>query len=340
MTNLVVNPSNRSLHLELGPAPATFHSGVRTGRRMHDELTENILLKHQVPVNPNAKSLYTYGIGLISSTQVAVSQKRWFHFDGLGSTRALTDYDENVTDTYEFSAFGVLESSTGTSVNPFRYVGQWGYYDDGARGSQYGLLLLGVRYYSRATGRFLTWDEVSSINLYTYVRNAATAAIDPSGMLVEICVRELSLPFTDALGRAHWFFNTSKCGARGYESAGLMTGWKANAGGHAVNCVRIHVSPQEEDCICKEAKSVWAGGGSWFGGGPFGDPTIGEYHWKHHNCQDFVQTILYKCLGGVLDWPEMGACAAPRGAPRLRVPKPRVPTSCHPPSPRGTFGYG
>jgi RHS repeat-associated protein len=150
---------------------------------VHDELTENILIEYQVPVNPNAKSLYTWGIGLISSTQVAVSEKRWFHFDGLGTTAALTDFNENITDTYEFSALGVLEGSTGSSVNPFRYVGQWGYYDDGARGSQYGLLLLGVRYYSRAAGRFLTWDPVPSMNPYLYVHNRSTLAIDPTGRL-------------------------------------------------------------------------------------------------------------------------------------------------------------
>jgi RHS repeat-associated protein len=149
---------------------------------VHDELTENILIEYQVPVNPNAKSLYTWGIGLISSTQVAVSEKRWFHFDGLGSTRALTDFDENITDTYEFSAFGALESSTGSSVNPFRYVGQWGYYDDGARSSQYGLLLLGVRYYERNVGRFLAWDLVQDVNRYSYCENDPTNATDPYGL--------------------------------------------------------------------------------------------------------------------------------------------------------------
>ncbi len=75
----------------------------------------------------------------------------------------------------------VLESSTGTSVNPYRYVGQWGYYDDGAMGSSSGLLLLGVRYYSPAHGRFWSWDPVPTLNLYAYVENSATMAIDPSG---------------------------------------------------------------------------------------------------------------------------------------------------------------
>jgi YD repeat-containing protein len=148
---------------------------------VHDELTGNILLEYQVPVNPNAKSLYTWGIGLISSTQVAVSQKRWFHFDGLGTTVALTDFDENITDTYEFSAFGVLENSTGSSVNPFRYVGQWGYYDDGARGSQYGLVYTPQGLLSPATARALTWFGDEGGNLYAFSPPTALQGQPQSG---------------------------------------------------------------------------------------------------------------------------------------------------------------
>ncbi|MEW5884453.1 MAG: RHS repeat-associated core domain-containing protein [Armatimonadota bacterium] len=128
---------------------------------------------------PSTKAVNTWGLGLISTNREGT--KRYFHFDAVGSTRALTDSSETVTDTYEYNAFGVVESSSGTSVNPFRYVGQYGYYDDGAMGSSSGLLLLGVRYYSPAHGRFWSWDPVPSLNLYGYVGNNATMGIDPSG---------------------------------------------------------------------------------------------------------------------------------------------------------------
>ena len=82
-------------------------------------------------------AVYTHGLWLISSNRGGT--KRYFHYDGLGSTHALTDSTGATTDTYTYSAFGVQESSTGSLVNPYRYVGQWGYYDDGARGSGYGL---------------------------------------------------------------------------------------------------------------------------------------------------------------------------------------------------------
>ncbi len=149
---------------------------------VYDELSGEILMEYTLVGGTfTIKAVNTWGLGLISSNREGV--KRYFHFDALGSTRALTDSSGNVTDTYEYNAFGVLESSTGTSVNPYRYVGQWGYYDDGAMGSSSGLLLLGVRYYSPSHGRFWSWDPVPNLNLYAYVENSATMAIDPSGTI-------------------------------------------------------------------------------------------------------------------------------------------------------------
>ncbi|MEW5883193.1 MAG: RHS repeat-associated core domain-containing protein [Armatimonadota bacterium] len=145
-----------------------------------DELTGEILMEYTLVGGTfTIKAVNTWGLGLSSTNREGT--KRYFHFDALGSTRALTDSSETVTDTYEYNAFGVVESSSGTSVNPYRYVGQYGYYDDGAMGSSSGLLLLGVRYYSPAHGRFWSWDPVRNLNLYVYVNNSATMAIDPSG---------------------------------------------------------------------------------------------------------------------------------------------------------------
>ncbi|MEW5883195.1 MAG: RHS repeat-associated core domain-containing protein [Armatimonadota bacterium] len=147
---------------------------------VHDELTGEILMEYTLVGGTfTIKAVNTWGLGLISTNREGT--KRYFHFDALGSTRALTDSSETVTDTYEYNAFGVVESSSGTSVNPYRYVGQYGYYDDGAMGSSSGLLLLGVRYYSPAHGRFWSWDPVPNLNLYGYVGNSATMAIDPRG---------------------------------------------------------------------------------------------------------------------------------------------------------------
>ncbi|MEI7702012.1 MAG: hypothetical protein WCK86_19600, partial [Planctomycetia bacterium] len=60
-----------------------------------------------------------------------------YHADALGSTRALTDNFGNVTDTYLNDAWGNSVASTGTTVNPFRWVGKYGYYTDNGTGQVY-----------------------------------------------------------------------------------------------------------------------------------------------------------------------------------------------------------
>lgn len=47
------------------------------------------------------------------------------------------------TDKYVYNAWGKVVSSSGSTVNPFQYVGQLGYYSD----SFTGLMLLGCRFY-------------------------------------------------------------------------------------------------------------------------------------------------------------------------------------------------
>lgn len=67
------------------------------------------------------------GTGLISQTRGTTT--KYFLQDGQGSTRGLVSNVANptindVTDTYSYTAFGELYSSTGTTVNPYRYTGQ------------------------------------------------------------------------------------------------------------------------------------------------------------------------------------------------------------------------
>ena len=58
-----------------------------------------------------------------------ISQRRasttsYYHFDGVGSTRELTDASQSITDTWLYNAFGEELARTGTTTNPFRYIGQ------------------------------------------------------------------------------------------------------------------------------------------------------------------------------------------------------------------------
>ncbi|QDV52186.1 RHS repeat domain-containing protein [Gimesia fumaroli] len=120
-----------------------------------------------------------YG-NLISQTRDADSS--FYHFDPLGSTRELTDASETVTDSYLYSVFGEVKSSTGTTVNPYQWAGKEGYYRD----SESGLYSLRNRFYDSNQGRFKSEDPIGfdagDNNLYRYVGNNAATDTDPSGL--------------------------------------------------------------------------------------------------------------------------------------------------------------
>ena len=55
---------------------------------------------------------------------------KFFHFDALGSTDRLTNAAQAVSDSYLYEAFGKIIASSGSTANPFKYVGRFGYYFD------------------------------------------------------------------------------------------------------------------------------------------------------------------------------------------------------------------
>jgi RHS repeat-associated protein len=103
---------------------------------------------------------------------------RFFLYDGLGSTRQLLDDNQAVTDTYVYEAFGNSMGSTGSTPNPYRYVGSLGYYQTGNS-----LMHLGARYYLPEVGRFVQRDAVRIGPPYAYALNTPTKYGDPNGLL-------------------------------------------------------------------------------------------------------------------------------------------------------------
>ena len=107
------------------------------------------------------------------------TQDQWYLLDGLGSTAALTDAKQNATDTYTYEGFGNKGTTTGTTVNPYKYVAGSGYYTD----DESDLMLLTLRYYDAALGRFITRDPASvGPNLYAYASNNPLKYVDPIGL--------------------------------------------------------------------------------------------------------------------------------------------------------------
>jgi hypothetical protein len=67
----------------------------------------------------------------------------------LWNVRATVDGVQAITSTLTTEAFGNLVAQWGSSANPYRFAGAWGYRDDGDAG----LFYVGARYYEPAVGQ-------------------------------------------------------------------------------------------------------------------------------------------------------------------------------------------
>jgi RHS repeat-associated protein len=116
-----------------------------------------------------------YG-NLISQEREGVAS--YFHFDGQGSTLALTNEVAEVTDKYAYSAFGETTEQSGNSENSRRYIGEEGYQHD----TETDGYIVRERGYEPVIARWLSRDPagfVEALNLYLYVGNEPTLRSDP-----------------------------------------------------------------------------------------------------------------------------------------------------------------
>jgi RHS repeat-associated protein len=123
---------------------------------------------------------YTHGLHLISQDRGGVLS--FYHADGLGNTRFLTDSQGHVTDTYTYDAFGNVLESTGSTPNVYLYGEEP--FDAGT-----GLYYLKARYMNPTLGRFVSRDSFSgnlsnpqSLYPYTYADLDPVDKSDPTGL--------------------------------------------------------------------------------------------------------------------------------------------------------------
>jgi len=137
----------------------------------------------------NILAYYTQGPGLISQRRNNASY--FYHYDGLGSTKALTDANQNIQNTTKYDAWGNILQVNGTITNPYLYVGELGYYGDGDAG----MYLLTQRWYNPVIGRFVVRDPISktakakwinrtsgTLASYIYGANNPTYSVDPTAL--------------------------------------------------------------------------------------------------------------------------------------------------------------
>lgn len=154
--------------------------GNRVAKILNSVETRYVGSLAETDASSNITAYYVYGMGLIS--KITPSNHAYFyHFDGIGSTVAITDSSGNVVNKYAYDEHGKVLSQEEAISNPFKYVGQYGVMDEGN-----GLLYMRARFYDPEIGRFISKDPIGfaggDLNLYAYVGNNPSNFIDPMGL--------------------------------------------------------------------------------------------------------------------------------------------------------------
>jgi len=166
-----------------------------------DPLSDNVLMEKDE--NGATAAVNTY---LPEQFGDQISQRRdgetsYYHYDGEGNTRALTDENGDVTDTYTYNASGEVISHKGNTTNPFGYKGALGYYANPETNDYY----VRARTYEPTIARWLSADPagfVDRMNLYIYVGNDPVNKDDLSGRL---CIdRRSPVPQYHGSGQFTW----------------------------------------------------------------------------------------------------------------------------------------
>jgi hypothetical protein len=100
-----------------------------------------------------------YG-NVISQSRGGVESQ--FHYDAVGSTLAVTDASQHVTDSFAYTAFGEVGVRTGTTDFTAQYIGRAGYTQYTVKG-QY---LARTRPYEATSGRWATLARIHSTFIF------------------------------------------------------------------------------------------------------------------------------------------------------------------------------
>jgi RHS repeat-associated protein len=126
------------------------------------------------------RGYYTYGDDLLAMTRTGATS--FYHTDGLGSTRLLTNEAAAATDIYGYDGSGNLAAAAGITPNPYLFAGE-------QFEPALGLYNLRARSYDPATSRFLGRDPLGgrqndprTLHPYLYAHADPVNITDPTGL--------------------------------------------------------------------------------------------------------------------------------------------------------------
>ncbi len=130
------------------------------------------------------KVSYVHGLDLISQNRHAATGKSFYHVDGLGSSRALTNAVGALTDHFAYDAFGRALRSFGATENVYLFTGE-------QRDFNIGLDYLRARYLDVVRGQFASRDvfdgllnNPATLHRYLYAGANPVNNVDPSGLFL------------------------------------------------------------------------------------------------------------------------------------------------------------
>jgi RHS repeat-associated protein len=163
--------NNNRISVSLNGTPQLYT--VYDGANPYLDFNGNGQLTERYLTNPNVLSQFYGQVDANGNTQ-------WFLTDNLGSVREVVDNGGSVLDAIVYDPYGNILSQTNAANAPrFLYAG-------GAYDSLTGYDQFGRRYYDPSDGRWTSQDplgfKAGDGNLYRYVGNDPTDAVDPLGL--------------------------------------------------------------------------------------------------------------------------------------------------------------
>ena len=147
---------------------------------------------------------------LLYAIEAADNSRHFYHYDETGSTLFLTSDTGAITDSYGITAYGETVNATGTTPNPFTWMGRWGVMQEGSTG----LFYMRARYYDSMSARFLSRDPLRQagprvIDPYVYSNGNPESIADPTGLKGSQADLSLLLPTINLPGAGALYWSDS-----------------------------------------------------------------------------------------------------------------------------------